>query len=82
MSIAIILLLVSGFCYTIYSKWQLGRNAANDVAVKAEQAKIETLKASIDKTQAELENAGKDYSSIYDAYTRKYGKEPRDPNSK
>lgn len=77
-----IILLIVGFCYTMYSKWQLGRNAANDVAIKAEQAKIDSLKASIDKTQKEVEDAGKTYNSVYDSYRRKYSESPRDPSDK
>ena len=66
------------FIGTMYSKWRRGQQALSDVAYQKEQAKIEALKASLDKTQKEADNAGKDYNTVYDAYKRKYDVSKRD----
>ena len=82
MMFAIILLTAAGLFATLYSRWQVKRNLANDEALKREQAKIDTLKVSIEATEKELRNAGKDYFSVYDSYNRKYNNSPRDNEPK
>jgi hypothetical protein len=79
---AIIFLTISALCATLYSRWRAKQALLEDVAIKAERAKIDALKESIERVQKEVEDAGKDYNSVYDSYQRKYNKSPRDPNTK
>ena len=57
---------------SLWSKWRAGQTALNDQAVQKEEAKIDALKESIKKTQEDLDASAKNYSSVYDAYKRKY----------
>ena len=82
MTVVIICLLIAGFVATMVSKWRHARDLANDIAVGKEQERIDSLKSAINATQKGIDNASKDYNSVYDAYKRKYHPSPRDDNSK
>ena len=71
-------LTISGILATLYSRWRSKQALLADVSIKKEEAKIDDLKKVIEATQKEVDNASKDYNTVYDAYMRKYGKSPRD----
>lgn len=78
MIVAFLSLTVIGTLAILYSRWKAAQAIKADVAIKQEEAKVTALKQAIEQTQKEVENAGKDYNTVYDAYVRKYGKVPRD----
>ncbi len=70
-------LTIAGICAILYFNYKKQQLRLSDARLQEQEKKTADLKESIKQTQKEIDDAGKDYNNVYDAYNRKYNKSPR-----